>query len=63
MYVNDDSVYLAEEDVSGFDSGIVIFICLGAGAGMIIVSLIGLVGCITRSSGVLYFVSIYTSQV
>ena len=31
---------------------------MGAGAAMIIVSLIGLIGCIMRSSGVLYFVSI-----
>ena len=54
-------MYLAEEDVSGFDSGIVIFICMGVGAAMIVVALIGLVGALSKSTGVLYFVSILTS--
>lgn len=58
MYVNDDTIYLAEEDVSGFDSGVILFVCMGLGAGMIIVSLIGLVGALSKSSGILYFVSI-----
>lgn len=55
LYVDDDNVYLSEEEVSGFESSTIIFIGMGAGAGMVIVSLIGLVGSLTKSSGTLIF--------
>ena len=60
--MNEDGVALAEEDVAGFDSGIVIFICMGAGGAMILISIIGLIGAIFKSSGTLYFVSIHIKE-
>lgn len=50
-------MYLAEEEVSGFDASTVIFIGIAAGAAMILVALIGLVGVLTKSPEALTFVS------
>ena len=58
LYFDDDSVYLKEEDVSGFDSSVIIFIGMGAGAAMILFALIGLIGALTKSQGTLYLVSV-----
>ena len=54
---------MSEEEVSGFEASTIIFIGMGAGAGMVVISLIGLVGGLTKSSGTLIFVSTFKFHV